>query len=47
MGGPFADPLSITTCQGWPALSFSLKIVRGGGEVGEVGGQGIFCFFFP
>lgn len=34
MGGPFADPLSVTPCQGWHALSSYLKIVRGGGEVG-------------
>lgn len=46
MGGLFTDPLSITTRQGWPALSSYLKIGRGG-DVGGSGGQGISCLFFP
>lgn len=45
MGGLFIDPLSITTRQGWPALSSYLKIGRGGDVGGERWAGDILPFF--
>lgn len=49
MGSPFAEPLSITTSQGWPALSSYLKTVTGGGDVEDVrvGKEYLAFIFFP